>query len=134
MIHKNRFLSPDKAIYILLAFFFLSVAGANAQSNSDLINPLAKKHLTQIQIDTLSKHEIDMINYMYTSSFIVDTTNKYYKKWLNEKGGIDVALLNQQRKQSERAYCRFENYPGLVIELLSWDEMKAEAEKILNNK
>jgi hypothetical protein len=133
MISYKRIFSAKKSFFILLFAFFISITNASAQNN-ELINPIAKKHLSPQQIDKLTIPEINMINFMFTSSYIVDTTTEIYKKWMNDNGNIDVVLLNQRRKQSERVFCTSEKYPGFVIELMSWDELNAEVKNIVNNK
>ncbi|MCK9613416.1 MAG: hypothetical protein PHR81_06740 [Bacteroidales bacterium] len=124
-------LFTSKLLSVLLFTFIAYSTNLYAQSNTT-INPIAKKYFTARQADSLSKSEIRAVNYMFTSSYIVDTTTSVYKKWIKENGDIDIVLLKPQRKKSERTFYRNEKYPGFVIEFLSRDEVEAKINSILN--
>jgi hypothetical protein len=126
------YISNCKAVFIFMLVFFVSVLSAGAQTKQEL-NPLAKKHLNTEQIESLTSADINTINFYFTSSYILDKTNPYYIKWLDEHGGVfDVYELYKFRKQSQRAFFKAERYPGFVIELLSWDEIEQVHKKFIN--
>jgi len=122
----------NKILVFSLIILFSSVLSATAQVPAE-INPIAKTHLSQEQILSMSAFDINLINFFFTSSFIVDKTTPGYAKWLNDHDGVfDVSLLSKFRKQSERSFYRNENYTGFVVELFSWDEIQAESKKLSN--
>lgn len=122
----------NKVLIFTFIILFFSLLSANAQITTE-INPIAKKHLSQEQIQSMSINEIKTINFYFTSTFIVDITTPGYAKWLSDHDGVfDVAVLGIFRKQSERSFYRNENYTGLVVELFSWDEIQAETKKLFN--
>lgn len=122
----------NKILIFTLIILFFSVLSSTAQVTSEM-NPIAKTHLSQEQILSMSASEVNLINFFFTSTFIVDKTTPGYAKWLNDHDGIfDVSLLSKIRKQSERSFYRNENYAGFVVELMSWDEIQAESKKLSN--
>lgn len=118
---------------IRLGFFFAFVLPfySFAQNKASL-NQVAQKHFSTGQIEALTTPEISAINYMFSSSYIVDTSTMIYKKWVKENGAIDIVMLNPRRKKSERTFFRDEKYPGFVIEFYSKDEVENQVKKILN--
>lgn len=115
-----------KYLCIAIFAFFVPSISSLAQIKIE-INSIAKQHFKSEQIQSFTAAEIHAINFMFTSSFIVDKSSAGYIKWLNDHNGIfDISLLNRFRKQSERAFYKTEHYPGFVIELFSWDEIQRE--------
>jgi hypothetical protein len=121
----KKFLRIGLLLALILPFY------SNAQNKVELIH-IAQKHLNAEQIKALTIPEINALNYMFTSSFIIDTTTTVYKKWAADNGAVDVVLLNPQRKKTERTFYKNEKYPGFIIEFLSRDEVDKEINKILN--
>ena len=115
---------------MLVFLLFLVHCKASAQSNENL-NALAKKYLSREQVEKLTPLEIKGLNFIFESTYIVDTTTTIYKKWVMDNGPIDVVSLNKHRKYSERVFYRNEKYPGLIIELFSRKEIDDALKTIL---
>jgi len=122
--HKNM---------LRLGFFFAMILPffCIAQNKTEL-NQIAQKHFNTEQIEALTVPEINAINYLFTSSYVVDTSTMAYKKWIKDNGAIDIVLIRPQRKKSVRTFYRNEKYPGFVIEFFSKDEVEAQVNKITN--
>jgi hypothetical protein len=132
MISHNLLISYLKTFLFFIFVLSIPTISVKAQSNNE-INPVAKSHLSLEKIGTMTSSEILATNFLFTSSFIVDTTTAGYKKWLKDHDGVfDISVLNTFRKQSERSFYKNEFYPDFVVELFSWNEIQSEYKKLSN--
>lgn len=128
MFNKKPIISRISLMLVFL--LFLVHCKASAQNNENL-NALAKKYLSREQVEKLTPLEIKGLNFLFESSYIVDTTTTIYKKWVIDNGPLDIVLLNKHRKYSERVFYKNEKYPGLIIELFSRKEIDDALKTIL---
>lgn len=129
IIHKP--LTAGKFFAVLLLFTLCFNHAVLAQEQTRLCTA-AKNQLSQAQVAALTANGIKALNFIFTASYIVDTTTLAYRNWIRDNGPVDVTMLENHRKKSERSFYLNEKYPGLRIELLSRDEMDAEIKKIMN--
>ncbi|MBU1719594.1 MAG: hypothetical protein KKA07_11040 [Bacteroidetes bacterium] len=121
-----------RRITFFIAFIAsLTVFQTTQAQTSEKLNKIAALHYSQDEVKVLTDSEIKAINFYYSSSYITDTSSPVFQKYVSEHDGIfDVSTIELHRKQSQRVKYRSELYPGLVIELLSHDELLAEYQKL----
>lgn len=119
-------LSLFVALFVPVLFF---------AQNGDLkkLNPVILKHYTEKELSEIQQKfpkKIEQIIFLYDKSYSIK--NPQGKPLMASVKNFDVAQYNNQRKDNNRVTINL-NHNGDVLELLSWNEVKAEYNKIMNN-
>lgn len=121
-------------LYCTLLFLLLAGAGSSyAQGNMSIIDPRAKNHYTEEQINAMSAGKISQVNFYYSKSFVVLKKDNCNGCPAIDVNILDVTVFENQRAEDRRVVV-FLTKPGLPIELLSWNELKAEYAKLSKDK
>ncbi|MEI7597580.1 MAG: hypothetical protein WCK02_17675 [Bacteroidota bacterium] len=109
-----------------LTFIFLILGSILfAQKQSELV-PMAKEHYTAKDILSLSPKDIEKINFYYTSTYNIDANNTYYQAFINKhcKGIFDITYFENMRAKGYESWYTDEEFPGLKITLMSWNDIE----------
>lgn len=114
--------------------FILYSGSSFAQNNTVQLDERARKHYTEEQIQSLSPEKIRQINFYYSKSFIVLKKDKPCASCPPiDESTIDITQFENSRAEDRRVVV-YLTKPGYPIELLSWNELKAEYEKMSGNQ
>lgn len=100
---------------------------------SQELTPVAKSHYTGKEISELCDTDIEKINYFYTSSFSINTEHPLYQDFVLEycKSDVfDITFFSKYRLDDKRNTFESELYPGIKLELHSWQEIKNKYKEI----
>ena len=113
---------------LLLLFLILSgLSGYSQQSVTTQIDARARKHYSEAQISQMNPLMIAQINFIYSQSFVINTDKPCPECPALKLDQIDVATLNRKKTTRARVY---QTVPGHPIDLLSYDELDAELQRI----
>ena len=109
-----------KPLFPLFAFLFFSsmLFGQNAELNS-----VAKKHYTNEQIQELKPVDIEKINYYYAETFVIDTKNTLYSKFVSQyckEGIFDITDFEKYRGYYSYVNYQNEEFQGFIVILTPW--------------
>lgn len=123
-----------KFTLLFYALMLFSVDHALAQSGSVQLDERARKHYTEEQIKSLSPEKIQQINFYYSKSFVILKKDKECTSCPPiDESSIDITLFENSRAEDRRVVV-FLTRPGYPIELLSWNELKAEYARMSGGK
>lgn len=103
--------------------------GAFAQSNNNTLDERAKKYYSEEQIKSFTPEKIKQINFYYSKSFVILKKDVCASCPAIDASTIDVTKFESSRAEDRRVVV-FLTKPGHPIELLSWNEIKAEYAKL----
>lgn len=131
---KNRYICKlnlrqlKNFIFSLMALLFSS--SAYAQSNQTIeLDQRAYKYYTQEQIDELDDVTIAQLNFIFNESFVVNTDKVCDVCPALNLDEFDVYQYQRQANRRTRVYL---TNPGNPIDILSYEELDAELERIKN--
>jgi hypothetical protein len=104
----------------------------NAQNDAKKMPSVVLKHYSEKELQEIklkAPKKIDQIIFLYTQSFKI--SNPSGKKLMASTANFDVADYNNQRKENQRVKITI-NHNGDQVELFSWNEVKSEYTKLMN--